>query len=329
MHSGLLTPLLRCDVKDTSPGLGRAVAYCLIVSCSFVGSIYVCVPSHVRRLDRDDPRQIRWRSTAVSIACIGAVLLYPKMMCQPLQLASENSDSPKDLLLAEIRTCGSALLHISLLYLGPIARNAFVVRGCLQQQQHKPNASFRSFLYTYYVIFVEPTLSSFLHFADSSRGGWITWRNLVISPITEELVFRGCIVSALTSVSSGSSAMAPVPLSTARLAIVAPLFFGLSHVHHGAVSLRRGEPIRAAAKQTVLQFAYTFLFGSYATYLFFETRSLLAATLCHAYCNGMGLPDLTFLQQHSPLHLSRRWITAVHVAGLLSFLRTIRIVYAQ
>jgi prenyl protein peptidase len=335
MPSGLST-LLSCEVNDRVPGLGTAVTYCLIVSCSFVGSIYACVPSHVRRLDRDDHRQIRWRSAAASIACVGAVVLYPIMMCRPLQLVRNESGSLKAFLLSEIIACGTAFLHITLLYMGPIALGVAIIHDCLLQQQRKTGSSssssdlqLRSFLCAYYGIFLEPTLSAFRRQIGSSWGGWMAWRNLVIAPVTEELVFRGCIVSALTAVSSGSSSLAPVPLSTVRVTITAPLFFGLCHVHHGVLSWRRGQSPLATAVQTMFQFAYTSLFGSYATYLFIQTRSLSAVILSHAYCNGMGLPDLSFLQPYSRFYRFRHWIMAVHVAGLLSFLGTIRVAYAR
>jgi prenyl protein peptidase len=42
--------------------------------------------------------------------------------------------------------------------------------------------------------------------------------------------------------------------------------------------------------RSLLQFTYTTLFGSYATFLYMRTGSLLGVILVHAFCNWMGFP---------------------------------------
>jgi prenyl protein peptidase len=253
-------------------------------------------------------------------------------MGEPLQLFAHNSDSLYAGLKSEIAACGTVILHTTLLYLGPIVHNVAAVLDLLQQKRANSSSTssscqltVQSFSYVYYRMFLEPTLCSlrFRRNFESSRSGWIAWRNLIIAPVTEEIVFRGCIVSCLAVLSSESVPLNLSSLSTLWVTITAPLFFGLSHVHHGLVKLRRGHDQLSVAVQTFVQFAYTSLFGSYATYVFLQTRSLFAPTLCHAYCNGMGLPDLSFLQQHSPLYRFRGLIMGAHFAGLLCFLTTV------
>ncbi|NWI13012.1 FACE2 protease, partial [Crypturellus soui] len=56
----------------------------------------------------------------------------------------------------------------------------------------------------------------------------VRWlRNQVVAPLTEELVFRGCMVPVL------------LPCTGAARALLAgPLFFGLAHFHHVIEQLR-------------------------------------------------------------------------------------------
>lgn len=83
-------------------------------------------------------------------------------------------------------------------------------------------------------------------------------------------------------------------MSFARIVLVSPVIFGLAHVHH-FYEFRVTHPqvpLVAAIARSMLQFAYTTLFGSYATFLFLRTGSLLCVVLVHAFCNSMGLPRI-------------------------------------
>ena len=45
----------------------------------------------------------------------------------------------------------------------------------------------------------------------------------------------------------------------------------------------------------VFQFMYTTLFGIYATFILLRSGHLIAAILCHMFCNYMGFPDFGWL----------------------------------
>jgi prenyl protein peptidase len=133
--------------------------------------------------------------------------------------------------------------------------------------------------------------------------GWIGWRNYIAvsrtrvkelvatvaykkmqGPITEEIMFRSAIV--------------PLHLlakdTPGHLVFVAPLYFGIAHVHH-FYEFRLTHPdtsIFAALFRSVFQFGYTTIFGWYATFLYLRTGSLLAVILAHSFCNWCGLPRL-------------------------------------
>jgi Type II CAAX prenyl endopeptidase Rce1-like len=319
-----------CDASDgsTSPRLVYAFTYCLFASSCFVGSLYACVPSRIRWLDRNDPRQIRWRAAASSMACLVVSVLYPYVVCEPLIFPFfSGSTSLIDAMKHEASACGAVILHATLLYVGQIVHNAALTYAHLQHgRTGEPagTAKLQEFLSLYFKIFLKPTISSF-------RGGpeaWCVWRNLILAPLSEEIVFRGCIVSALSASASVSIPSDSFHMSNALVIALAPLFFGVAHFHHALLGLQSGQRPVPVALQTMFQFTYTSLFGSYATYVFLQTRSLSAVVLCHSYCNAMGLPDLSFMwQRTSPLHTSRWPITVAHVIGLLSFASTFKVVY--
>ncbi|KAL4914254.1 hypothetical protein BDW62DRAFT_190650 [Aspergillus aurantiobrunneus] len=115
-------------------------------------------------------------------------------------------------------------------------------------------------------------------------GGWIGWRNYVAGPITEEVMFRSAIIPLhlLAGVSPG------------RIVCIAPLYFGVAHVHH-FYEFRLTHPdtsIIAAVLRSVFQFGFTTVFGWYATFVYLRTGSLLAVVLIHTFCNWCGLPRL-------------------------------------
>ena len=103
-------------------------------------------------------------------------------------------------------------------------------------------------------------------------------------PITEEIIFRSAAVPLL--VLSG--------MQLNNIIFVTPIIFGLAHIHH-FYEFRLTHPhvpITSAIARSLLQLAYTSLFGAYATFLFLRTGSLLSIIIVHAFCNSMGLPRL-------------------------------------
>ncbi|KAJ5985076.1 hypothetical protein N7499_008671 [Penicillium canescens] len=115
-----------------------------------------------------------------------------------------------------------------------------------------------------------------------SLGGWIGWRNYVAGPITEEVMFRSAIVPLhlLAHVSPG------------RIVFIAPLYFGIAHIHHFyEFRLTHPDtPALAALARSLFQFGYTTIFGWYATFVYLRTGSLLAVIVIHSFCNWCGLP---------------------------------------
>jgi len=289
---------------NDSTSLTQALLYCSLASVGFVGSLYAFVPSKVNLLERNDALQIKWRSASGSIACIAALTAFPLFFGAMVPYQAHVSTLLSD----EIRACAGVLLNSSLLFLGPIAVSMMNVYDYLQRNQSQTMATF---LQAYHDFYLRPIGNGILRPAGNER--WIYLRNLVFAPLTEEIVFRGSIVSAL----------ARTTLSTGSIVIIAPLFFGSAHIHHALVKLRQGDSPMTVAIQTAVQFAYTSLFGSYASFAYLRSRSILAVTLSHSFCNAMGLPNLQFVRKGGHLHSYRMWLLAAHVGGVVAFGLTI------
>ncbi|EIW81569.1 Abi-domain-containing protein [Coniophora puteana RWD-64-598 SS2] len=111
-------------------------------------------------------------------------------------------------------------------------------------------------------------------------------RNYVVAPLTEEIVFRSCILGVYR-------------LARARFAWmvgVGPIFFGVAHLHHAYELYVQGGRTRTALRRAIFislfQLAYTSLFGTFTGALLLRTHSLSPAFTAHAFCNVMGVPSI-------------------------------------
>ena len=111
---------------------------------------------------------------------------------------------------------------------------------------------------------------------------WIDLRNLCIAPITEELVFRSFMAATV------------LPYFSKQFIVnVLPLFFGVAHVHHAIMRVRRRESnLRDAVSTALFQSLYTTLFGALMMETLLTTNNSLAIILIHSWCNLMGFPPI-------------------------------------
>jgi prenyl protein peptidase len=129
---------------------------------------------------------------------------------------------------------------------------------------------------------------------------WIIFRNIVLSPIAEEFVFRECFIRIL--VYSG--------FSKYQAGISSPLLFAVAHMHHNWSKL--------TIPQLVTSVAHTCIFGWIASYLLI-TRSVWDSIVSHAMCNAIGLPNSRV--SNGP------FVLVTYVAGLLMFILSTQIFY--
>ncbi|XP_021764743.1 CAAX prenyl protease 2-like [Chenopodium quinoa] len=107
------------------------------------------------------------------------------------------------------------------------------------------------------------------------------WRNLVVAPITEELVFRACMIPLLLC--GGFKVQAVL--------LLCPMFFSLAHLNHLLeFYFRKNHSLLKTSLAVGTQLAYTMIFGSYASFLFIRSGHLSAPLVAHIVCNYMGLP---------------------------------------
>ncbi|KAH1216980.1 CAAX prenyl protease 2 [Glycine max] len=173
------------------------------------------------------------------------------------------------------------------------------------------------------------SLQRFLDWLSVILSNILVWRNYVLAPLTEELVFRACMIPLLLC---GG-------LKTYSAILLCPIFFSLenseqnllsfsnarflmrsftilwfaAHLNHFLeIYAKQNYRIVKAAMVIGLQLGYTVVFGSYASFLFIRTGHLIAPLVAHIYCNFMGLPVL--YSQRSGI------VSVTFIIGFLGFL---------
>ncbi|XP_023620857.1 CAAX prenyl protease 2 isoform X3 [Eptesicus fuscus] len=149
--------------------------------------------------------------------------------------------------------------------------------------------------------------------ADHAPRSWarclmdMRWlRNQVIAPLTEELVFRACMLPMLAPCTGLGPAV-----------FTCPLFFGVAHFHHIFEQLRfRQSSVGSIFLSAAFQFSYTAVFGAYTAFLFIRTGHLIGPVLCHSFCNYMGFPAVCAALEHP----QRRPLLAGYALGVGLFL---------
>jgi len=148
-------------------------------------------------------------------------------------------------------------------------------------------------------------------FVSSPPGGlWVSLRNYVYAPCTEEFVFRACILRLWVAAN----------FPTGVMVFLTPFCFALAHTHHFLEQVRRCGDKKVALKNIGFQVFYTSLFGMYSSFLLLRTGSTLALILTHSFCNHQGFPDVGFfVNQRHPLFRHRKWLGAVYLVGMVWF----------
>jgi len=149
------------------------------------------------------------------------------------------------------------------------------------------------------------TITSFSYWTENLRD--ILWlRNTIVAPVSEEFTFRACMLPQMLKCHSPTSAM-----------LIAPLFFGVGHLHHMFENYRKLKRILQPLLIACFQLTYTTLFGIYASFLFIRTGHIIAPCIAHAYCNFIGFPD--FGEIMCRRGYQRVILIVAYVSGLLSW----------
>ncbi|XP_023294298.2 CAAX prenyl protease 2 [Lucilia cuprina] len=246
-------------IFDEVPQVSKiiTVSCCLAMSVLYVSSLYIWNNKH----NRDHPATVKRRFLSVTVVMfISPIFVYKFSSGELLEKVAFND-------LLGLRWPGLIMaivvpyLLTMLLFLGPL---------CVELQND--------------------TLKVFLDmdFWKSNFKNILWIRNHVMAPLSEEFVFRACMMPLILQ------SFTPV-----TAVFITPLFFGVAHIHHIVERLSMGMEFSTALIMSLSQLTYTTLFGFYSAYLFARTGHFVAPFLVHAFCNHMGLPDLQDLwQQH-------------------------------
>ncbi|ELT88683.1 hypothetical protein CAPTEDRAFT_19281 [Capitella teleta] len=260
-------------VFDYSPY--TAVAICILLALAYVGSLYVWTST---RKSRDHPETIKLRFVRVTIVC---ALVIPF-----LWLCGTKSHSVKARILFTwlglrfkgfITATVLPLILTMVLFMGPLTL-------------HYLDGIFRIYRDPQYWL--------------SNLKNIIWLRNHVVAPISEEFIFRACMLPILVPSFGETWSI-----------IVCPLAFGIAHLHHLHEKIRDGVDLKMALMNSLIQFSYTSVFGAYSAYIFLRTDHLVAPVIVHAFCNHMGLPNFQEVFAHSAP--KRYYLMISFVVGLL------------
>lgn len=183
----------------------------------------------------------------------------------------------------------------SLMYSG-----SFILKILQLLDSYKEHQSYGGNEFFDYVIAVPQRFNEWIF---SMASNILAWRNYVVAPVTEELVFRGCMIPLLLC--GGFSAYTAV--------FLCPILFSLAHLNHFLECYsKQNRNLFGAMMKVGFQLLYTVVFGSYASFLFVRTGHLSGPLISHMFCNYMGLPVI----------FSRRsgMVTLGFIAGLLGFM---------
>ncbi|XP_027366549.1 CAAX prenyl protease 2 [Abrus precatorius] len=183
----------------------------------------------------------------------------------------------------------------SLMYAGSLFLKCLLLLASLRQYTSSGGAL--SFDYC------KCALQRFIDWLSVISSNVLVWRNYVVAPFTEELVFRACMIPLLLC---GG-------FKTYSIILLCPIFFSLAHLNHFMeIYTKQNYRIMKAVMAIGLQLGYTVIFGSYASFLFLRTGNLIAPLVAHIYCNFMGLPVL--YSQRSGI------VSIAFIMGFLGFL---------
>ena len=246
---------------------------CCSIAFAFVAGLNLVSGSY----DRNHPRTVLRRiatAAVVSILATAWVMFFFQVSLEDIGLRRDGI----------FKVSMLSVLSAIILYSGPLVQPLFA-----------PRSDGTTVLMAY-----------IRHFESEVERWDIALRNLVVAPLTEEWIFRGCMLAIL------------LPTMDVRAAVVtAPMLFGVAHAHHLMEWYRnpKGVKFSQAFGNVLFQFLYTTIFGSYAAYLFVITKQLSGVILAHSFCNFMGFPNFGGISACKQPHI----VWCFYVLGLVSF----------
>jgi len=246
---------------------------CLLMSLIYVLSLYLWSPQN--RYDRNAPAVIKRRFVSVILTCVSCTALLYALS------GTGTNETFWHLIGFNFRP---VLLAKSLV---PLALTMILFLGPLVQLGVNNQREILLEFDNLKELNLQKTLASAKNYMVNLVGSIIWWRNYVISPFTEEFVFRSCMICMLVS-----------KMDAQLIYLLTPLYFGLAHVHHAFEEIQKNREYLCKKfylkllAANLFQFSYTYVFGVYSSYLFLRTSLFLPTFLAHSFCNTMGFPNV-------------------------------------
>eukprot|EP00002_Diphylleia_rotans_P026089 TRINITY_DN5187_c0_g1_i2.p1 TRINITY_DN5187_c0_g1~~TRINITY_DN5187_c0_g1_i2.p1 ORF type:complete len:236 (+),score=31.90 TRINITY_DN5187_c0_g1_i2:57-764(+) len=223
----------------------EATVHCLVLASLFVVSLYAWNLTGRPQYDRNHPIQVKRRLKSVAAACF----LSPIYLIFVSTRSSFESDQPSPTLATWLGLSTSKLIESVVLSLF-LTATAFLGPLCLEDKL--------------------PTPSNLRRIQLSQFSDIFFLRNVIVAPIAEEFVYRGCLVPLLWSAG----------FTFNQIVFWCPLFFGVAHLHHILQNISHGwNALKIAILQALFQTLYTWVFGMYSTFLFLRTGTPSLAIL--------------------------------------------------
>ncbi|CAH8333080.1 unnamed protein product [Eruca vesicaria subsp. sativa] len=129
------------------------------------------------------------------------------------------------------------------------------------------------------------------------------WRNLVVAPLTEELVFRGCMIPLLLC--AGFRIYYAI--------FLCPILFSLAHLNHfREMYIKHNRSYIKASLIVGLQLGYTVVFGSYASFLFIRTGTITSTSPLLLLSLIVMFPALCYIYRTSCCSFVCSYILQLH-----------------
>lgn len=242
-----------------------AILCSVFFTLAYVAPFYISPTLRSTPLNsRDAPTVIQARIRAVFLTCFVCFTVTAFILVEYAHATLAELLHLTGLWPASGLDCANVLLLVAVLFVGPLYES-LIVEGNWRE-------------------------ISFRGAKERIWTSWLGYRNLIIAPISEELVFRSLTIPLYLI----------ARVDATRIVFVSPLIFGLAHLHHlidyvNAQKLpgQRTAPAKVWFRgiiRSLFQFTYTSLFGFFAAFVFLRTGSLWTTILAHSFCNSMGFP---------------------------------------
>lgn len=303
-----------------------SILVCLFMASFYVISLYLW--SHQNRYNRNDPSVIKRRFISVTITSILSFLIVYMLADNRIGEVKKTGSfihewigfriDLKNLVLS----ISFSMILTVILFLGPLVQH-FVSNylfSLSMKLYERKNNDLRSDININELntlgnlsSFCKSEINSVLSLFTVSKlkknfSDFCFLRNYLVSPFTEEFVFRSCMLPLLIH-----------NLGLAKSIFLTPLFFGLAHLHHIIEGVMNNESsLKFLLVQHCFQFAYTYIFGVYSSYLFLRTGNFFASFLSHSFCNLMGFPNFAELLNEF-VGKTKLLLIVVYILGFVCF----------